>query len=272
MMGAQRGFTIVEVMIVLSISGVMLASAATVFGGRQQATEFSQAVYDLQSQIQSFAEKVSSRDIPGLGQQNCTPAAFNASTTYRPLFGAASNSGECIYLGQAIQFTQNSPTVYAYPIFGLSTIYNNSVSTGSAPALLSDAHPEPAINDASATPAASAFQFRDTYTMLNGLQVSSATWSGTENDILGLYSSLQDNNTSGNEISVTSYPYTNLAANPELQIKNCIEGSIGACTTPNSITSTVWKLCVTDNTRQAQISLKGTATGIVTSLNMNGCS
>lgn len=271
MRGASGGFTIIEVIIVLAISSLMLTSAAAVFNGRKQSTDFSQSVYDLQSQIQSIANKVSSHNIPGLGQQNCSPAPFLPGNTYRPLFGVASDSGECIYLGQAIQVTKNSPTIYSYPIFGLSTVYVGAVSTGSAPSTFAQANPEPAIDTGSATPASTDFQFKGTYTILNGLQVFTATWNNAENDILGLYSSLQDNNTSGNEISVLSYPYTNSLASPEVQMKKCIEGTTAACVNPNSVTSKIWKLCVTDTKRKAEISLKGSATGISTSLIMNSC-
>jgi prepilin-type N-terminal cleavage/methylation domain-containing protein len=271
MKGAPGGFTIIEVMIVLAISSIMLVSAAAVFSGRRASTDFSQSVYDLQSQIQSIANKVSSHNIPGLGQQNCSPASFGLSGTYRPLFGGASNSGECIYLGQAIQFTKNNSAIYTYPVFGLSTVYAGAVSTGSTPATLAQTHPEPAIDTTSSTPASSDFLFKDTYTVLNGLKVRTATWNNVENDILGLYSSLQDNNTSGNEISVMSYSYTNSLTNPELQMKNCVEGSIVACNNPNTITTKLWKLCVTDNNRIAQITIKGVATGIATSVNMTAC-
>jgi prepilin-type N-terminal cleavage/methylation domain-containing protein len=271
MKGAPGGFTIVEVLIVLAISSLMLVSAAGVFAGRRASTDFSQSVYDLQSQIQSIANKVSSHNVPGLGQQNCSPAAFGLSGTYRPLFGGASNSGECIYLGQAIQFTKNNTTIYDYPVFGLSTVYAGAVSTGNTPTTLAQAHPEPAIDTTNASPASTDFLLKGTYTLLNGLTVLSATWGAPENDILGLYSSLQDNNTSGNEISVMAYPYTSSATNPELQMKNCIEGSIAACNNPNPVTSNIWKLCVTDNTRQAQITVQGVATGIATSVNMTSC-
>jgi hypothetical protein len=52
-------------------------------------------------------------------------------------------------------------------------------------------------------------------------------------------------------------------------MKSCIEGP--GCVTQNSIVSTPWNLCVSDGSRQAQLSIKAIATGIVTSLNLNGC-
>lgn len=271
MKGALGGFTIIEVMIVLAISGGMLISAATIFNGRRQATEFSQAMYDLQSQVQSIASSVSSQAIPGVSQYTCAPASISGSMRPALTAGSATNQ-DCIYLGQAIQVAVGSTSLYAYPIFGLRTVYNGAVDTGEAPSLISDAHPEPAISAAGVASSPNDpnnLLLINNYVMLNGLKTVSAKFSGTENDILTLYSSLQDSNTSGNEISVSATSYSGAAVDPKLQMKECVEGT--GCTTLNPVTTTSWNLCVSDGSRQAQLSVKAIATGIVTSLNMNGC-
>lgn len=275
MKGALGGFTIIEVMIVLAISGGMLISAATIFNGRRQTTEFSQAMYDLQSQVQSIANGVSSQAIPGVQQYTCAPALIGG--TMRPALSAGSATNQdCIYLGQAIQVAVNGTSLNAYPIFGLRTVYSGVTDTGDAPNTIADAHPEPAISAAgvAANPVdPNNLLLINNYVMLNGLKTVSAkfgtTATGPENDIVTFYSSLQDSNTSGNEISVSATNYSGGTADPKLQMKECIEGS--GCTTSNPITSTAWNLCVSDGSRQAQLSVKAIATTIVTSLNMNGC-
>ena len=272
MKSASGGFTIVEVLIVLAISSAMLVSAYGIFGSRRQAVDFTQAVYDLQSQIHSLANSVSSQAVPGVQQYVCSPAMVG--TVMRPVLSSGSSTNQdCIYLGQAIQVVANSPNLTAYPVFGLRTVYNGATDTGVAPTTASDANPEPAINSSDPTNPANLLLI-NTYTMINGLKTVSAQYSGTENDILTLYSSLQDSNTSGNEITVTSTNYTGASTNPKAQIKACIEGlgvAGSSCPTSNPVANTPWKLCVTDGTHQAQINIRAIPTGIVTSLNMNGC-
>lgn len=263
------GFTIVEVMIVLAISAVMLISAATVFNGRRETTNFSQSMYDLRSQIQTIANSVSSQSVPGLQQYTCAPASVNG--VMRPVLSPGSSTGQdCIYIGQAVQVTPGSASIYSYPVFGLRTVYVGNNDTGQAPATVAQANPEPAISSSDPTNPNNMLLI-NTYTILNGLQVSSAKWSGSENDILTIYSTLQDSNTSGNEISVSSFAYTGGSTDAKTQIKQCVEGS-GCAATGNSTNNTAWKLCVTDTRRSAEIDVKSTSTGITTDLNMGGCS
>lgn len=271
MKGAPGGFTIVEVMIVLAISAVMLTSAIAVFSGRRESTDFTQAVYDLQSQIQSIAAGVSSQAVPGLQQFTCAPATING--VMRPALTTGSATGQdCIYLGQAIQVVPDKPDIYSYPIFGLRTVYDASGNTGEAPTTVADAHPEPAVDSADPTNPAKLLLIND-YPMLNGLQTVSASYGGAENDILTIYSQLQDSNTSGNEISVAAMNYQTGGAltDTKAQLKACIEAS-SDCTASTSLSGSPWLLCVSDGNRQAQLSLKPTATGITTTLNMTGCS
>lgn len=265
----RHGFTVVEVMIVLAISSMMLISASAVFKGRRADTGFSQAVYDLQSEIQSLAGIVSSKAVPGLQQYTCAPG--NIGGSMRPVLTSGSTTGQsCIYLGQAIQVKPDSSTLYSYPIFGLRTIYSGLNDTGDYPSTPSQANPEPAVDAAAPSNPNSLLLITD-YTLLNGVKVSSAKYAGTENDILTLYSSLQDANTSGNEISVSSMSYSGSATDPKAQIKDCVEGN-GCPADGNSVANGAWSLCVTDGTRNAQIDIRGTPTGIDSKITIGNCS
>jgi prepilin-type N-terminal cleavage/methylation domain-containing protein len=271
MKGAPGGFTIIEVMIVLAISGLMLSSAIVVFSGRRESTDFSQSVLDVRSHIQSVANGVSSLAVPGLQQYVCSPANIGGLGIMRPVLSSGSSTGQdCIYLGQALQVTPDSTTISAYPIFGLRTIYNGISDSGVASATIADAHPEPAVDSAAPANPAKLLLVND-YSILNGLQVLSATYSGSENDILTIYTSLQDSNTSGNEISLASFGYTGASTDPKTILKQCIEAN-GCPADGNSVTTTAWKLCLTDTRRQALITVKGSPTGIATTVNMAGCS
>lgn len=273
MIGAQRGFTIVEVMIVLSISALMLVTATTVFGGKRERTEFSQAVYDLQSKFQTWANSVSSESVPGLSDYTCQVSGGGSAgpvLTYSPGSGGSSAT-DCIYLGQALVTptpASAADTIYSYSVFGLRTIHGpGGVDTGVFPSSADEANPDMAV-DGSNNPV-----LTETYPLLNGLTIKSAkaSNSGAESDILMFYSSLQNSNLSGNEISVTSFQKSYNNNNPNT-VRQCIRGNAG-CNSASKTTyfnDLTWDICVTDNTRTAKMTVTGTPTGIATKIDMDG--
>ena|SRR5476651_379650 len=48
---SQYGFTIVEVLIVLAVTGILFASTLSLMSGRQNRAEFTQAINNIKSQI-----------------------------------------------------------------------------------------------------------------------------------------------------------------------------------------------------------------------------
>jgi len=114
----SRGYTIVEVMIFLVITGVLLASAMLVFRGRQERTQFNQGVREIDAQIRSIINETATGYYPNPNNINCTVPTpgqgVNITTSGAKAQGA--NEG-CIYLGRVLQFTGND--VYrAYTIVG----------------------------------------------------------------------------------------------------------------------------------------------------------
>ncbi|MDB5160774.1 MAG: hypothetical protein JWO96_154 [Candidatus Saccharibacteria bacterium] len=263
-MKGRRGFTVIELMIALSISAIMLTSALTVFNGRKSSTEFTQGVYDLQSKVQNYATQVSSKVLPGYQQYTCAVSV----ATGRPVLTQASGGGEttsenCIYLGQAFQVFQNGTLLYSYPVFGLRTYtdVNGNIQFPSTPAT---AKAEPALSSVDGS-----YLLADTYSLLNGLKIVSATVGATESDFLTIYSSLSSNNTSGNQIAVSAAPKTFSASDVSADtLKSCIEGQ--SCS-PIPLNTTTWKLCITNGVKNAQLSVKAASTGISTSLITDGC-
>jgi len=267
------GFTIVEVMIVLGISSLMLVSAAGIFNGRRQATEFSQAVYDLQSQLQSWANSVSSASVPGLDQYTCQVNSSGSGPVLQNVTGVATNQ-PCIYLGQAIQLISNGgTTIYSYPVFGLRTVHSGGADSCQNscifPSNAGQANADLAV-DSSGTPV-----LAETYNLINALTIKTAKASNTasENDLLTLYSSLQNSNTSGNDITVSSYQKT-FTSNDVATLRSCIQSSTSpSCGGPASTTyvnNISLDLCLSDGARKAKLSLGGTAAGITTRLDMSG--
>ena len=102
----SRGFTIIEVLIVLGVSSLIFAAVAVTLTGRQDRTEFDQSIQDAQSRIQQIVNNVGAGYYANTGNFQC-----NASSTVSPtppsISAGANNEGAnqgCVFLGDAIQF------------------------------------------------------------------------------------------------------------------------------------------------------------------------
>lgn len=101
-----QGFTIVEVMIFLTVSGILFISAVALIGGQQDKTEFFDAIHDTFSQLQALSDNVQ------VGQFT-TPSNFTCtadSAGDAPLITSGGTTIEgghlgCILIGQFIQFS-----------------------------------------------------------------------------------------------------------------------------------------------------------------------
>lgn len=121
-LGAADGFTIVEVMIVLAVSGLLLISAIVLINGRQAKTEFTTGINDELSQIQQIITDTTDGYYPNNGDISCTGNPGVGVVLKSAATKQGTNSG-CIYLGSAIQFglgstSPNSSTLGVLPIVG----------------------------------------------------------------------------------------------------------------------------------------------------------
>lgn len=110
------GYTIVEVMIFLVITGVLLVSGLAVFNGRQQRTQFTQGVRELDAQLRTIINETASGFYPNNGQIKCTSTNGNGPQ----ITAAAAKQGEnagCTFLGRMLQFTTGN-TYTAYTVAG----------------------------------------------------------------------------------------------------------------------------------------------------------
>jgi prepilin-type N-terminal cleavage/methylation domain-containing protein len=103
MKGGKRplGYTIIEVMIVLAVSGVMFLIAASFISGKQERTSFTSGVNEMSSNVQDVIQQVSS------GQYSDIPlsCSFNGtSTTINPGTVTQGMDQSCVFLGKMINF------------------------------------------------------------------------------------------------------------------------------------------------------------------------
>jgi type II secretory pathway pseudopilin PulG len=117
------GFTIVETMIVLAVTGALFVVIAASLTGRQNAAEFTHAIQSVQSQLQQVVDQVPDGNFP---DQSVACSKGGGA----PVFAGGGSQGtnnECIFLGKAIQFhVQNAGGIsteqyQVYTIAGLNT-------------------------------------------------------------------------------------------------------------------------------------------------------
>lgn len=278
--GRAGGYTVFEVMIVLAVTGVLFFSAVAVFAGRRQKTEFSQSVYDLQSQIQSYANEVSSGTFPGTAGYKCTASAPpNPRPTLTSASQEQSTSQDCLYIGRVIQAVPGSEALYVYSILGLRTARDASgYDTGDPATTLASALPEVAMTSDQRN-----YLFMDTYRLLPGVRIVSAKYYSSEGaasdaELLQLYSTFQSE--SGSQ-GMSAYTIPGLNSIPEpsgtsvnANFKSCIELQ-SPCNAPTVVSGFGWKLCLADSnlsSQRAELTIRSATAGIITRLDMAGCS
>lgn len=137
------GFTIVEVLIVLAVTGGLFASAVTLLNGRQNKTDFYTAINDMQQQMQQVINETASGYYPGDNTFSCTPhGASNYPKIDTLGVSEQGTRNGCIFLGKVVQFGSpefTDPEKYTvWPIVG-----NQLDSSGDPVTTIADALPAP---------------------------------------------------------------------------------------------------------------------------------
>ncbi len=106
------GYTVIEVLIVLAISGAMFAIAAQFINGRRERSTFTAGVSEMASRIQDTIEQVTDGQYSDVSI-NCTFAA-GVTTIVGGGVGQGTNPG-CVFLGKVLHFAENSSGVGTWP-------------------------------------------------------------------------------------------------------------------------------------------------------------
>ncbi len=101
--GEVGGYTILETIIFLVITSFLFISFVTVFGGRQQAVEFTQTTKEAQSQIQAIINEVASGFYANNSSLTCSVGAGStAPPTFISIPSQQGTSNQCVYIGKAL--------------------------------------------------------------------------------------------------------------------------------------------------------------------------
>lgn len=134
----QRGFTIIEVLIVLAVTGLLFASAAILIAGRRQQAEFNQAVGQIQSQIQQVINDVATGYYPNTNSFECSAGPSGPVLTAGGGTEQGANAG-CIFLGKAMQFGVLDTSPEQFSTFTIAGLQKNAA--GNEVTSLAEAQP-----------------------------------------------------------------------------------------------------------------------------------
>lgn len=136
---ASLGYTIVEVLIFLAISGFMFVVAAVLVSGKQANAEFRQGINDINTQIRGIVNDVASGVYPALPDgYRCANVggvvAIQAIGAGGTVEQGANNS--CVDMGKVVQFMANGDglSYYVYTVAGLRQNTDGSTVTSFADA------------------------------------------------------------------------------------------------------------------------------------------
>ncbi|HZL07889.1 MAG TPA: prepilin-type N-terminal cleavage/methylation domain-containing protein [Candidatus Dormibacteraeota bacterium] len=135
------GYTIIEVMIVLAVSGVIFLIAINFINGKQERTSFTEGLNDTASRIQNVIEQVTDGQYSDILLQCSwngpgTPTMVSPVVSPSPTQGTNSN---CVFLGKLISFTY--PAVNQYQVVSMAA-GRSDAANGLSPTL---ANVDPAI-------------------------------------------------------------------------------------------------------------------------------
>ncbi|MEK7153487.1 MAG: type II secretion system protein, partial [Patescibacteria group bacterium] len=148
-----RGFTIIETLIVLAVTGGLFLAVAFTISGKQTRTQFEQAINEIKSQIEQTINDVAVGFYPNTNNFGCQAGAFGPV-----LSSAVNNQGEntgCIFVGKAIQFGIAGTDPEEFRVFTIAGLQRDSTGAetttyaAAMPRVVAPSTTNPSIPDAS---------------------------------------------------------------------------------------------------------------------------
>jgi len=139
---SPRGYTIVEVMIFLAISGFMFIIAAAFVSGKQSRVEFRQGMNDINTQVQQVINDVSNGFYPSNSDFSCSasPGVLTINSGLPKEQGA--NWG-CVFLGKVIQLGVSGSNGANYGVYTVAgSQFANGAASGNPPSDFAEALPK----------------------------------------------------------------------------------------------------------------------------------
>lgn len=140
---SAAGYTIVEAMIFLSITGLLFVAAALYISGQQEKAYFADATRDAHTRIEDLGNDVGAGFIPQKGEFRCSVSGPGNPPQLIHTPGIPYQQGQnpgCVFLGKVIKFEQDSSQ---YTV--ISVVGNSRNSANQEVKTFAEANPTPVI-------------------------------------------------------------------------------------------------------------------------------
>ncbi len=168
------GYTIVEVMIFLAVTGILFVVAMVMINGQQNKANFAQGVRDFQAAIDDSINDIRNGNFPQKSGNYVCTVATPSSPTSPPSFGIGAPADDntvqgshekCVFLGKVVQYGSNWDRAEVY-----TTVGRRLNASGKDPENFAQALPViPTGSDA----------LRESFTIQGGLNVKSIRFKTT---------------------------------------------------------------------------------------------
>ena len=116
MLAKKHGYTIVEVMIFLAVSGALLVSALLLVGGQQRQTQFNQAVREIENVVQDIINDVSTGYYSRPSDFECKNVS-DTVTIITPSTNTIGTNKDCMFVGRLIQFAVDGTDEEGFSVY-----------------------------------------------------------------------------------------------------------------------------------------------------------
>lgn len=134
-----NGYTIVEIMIFLAVTGALFMLAMITINGQQAKADFAQGTRDFQSQVDDVINDIQNGNFPApSGNFTCTASAGSAPSFTGGSPGDTGLQGthdKCVYFGKIAQFSTGSDVTVS------TVVAKRQSASGLEPATFTDARP-----------------------------------------------------------------------------------------------------------------------------------
>lgn len=135
------GYTIIETMVFLAVSGFMFLIAAAFISGKQASADFKQSMNSINSQVEQVINDVSNGDFPQNNNIDCTADDTGGQPVLTSGSSEQGTNQNCVFMGKVIQFNVNgnASNYDVYTVAGRQ--YVTDPVTGTVPSDLAEADP-----------------------------------------------------------------------------------------------------------------------------------
>jgi type II secretory pathway pseudopilin PulG len=120
----EKGYTVLELMIVLAVSAGMFSIVAVTFGGKQQQAQFTQGVRDFDSRIKDISNDVSLGYYPANESVGCNAVGGIITVLPGGTADALGSNNDCISIGKVLQFSPGDPSNFTADDDQIIKIFN----------------------------------------------------------------------------------------------------------------------------------------------------